>query len=256
MTKVEICNATLYLGDCREILPGIAEDAAIVSDPPYGMAWDGKVTRGKNGTGSAGPTRNYGATIVGDDEPFDPSFLLGYREVLLWGFNHFPGALDRGTGLVWIKRYDQGFGSFLSDAELAWLNKGHGVYCRRDVSLQGESSSRLHPTQKPVGIMKWCIGFVDSPTIVDPFMGSGTTGVAATQLGRRFIGIEIDPMHFETACRRIEDAFKQPDLFIAPTPEPEQASLLEHHPDCEPSPHVFPDGSTAPQCHDDCQALR
>lgn len=194
---------TIYHGDCREILPSLQGIGAIVSDPPYGMSWDGKVTRGKNGTGSAGPTRNYGTSIVGDDAPFEPSFLLGYPEVLLWGFNHFPAALTRGTALVWLKRYDTGFGSFLSDAEIAWLNKGHGVYCKRDISLQGESSTRLHPTQKPLGIMKWCLGFVEATVIADPYMGSGTSLEAAKALGRAAIGIEIEEKYCEIAAKRL-----------------------------------------------------
>jgi hypothetical protein len=191
------------------------------------MAWDGRVTRGKNGTGKAGPTRHHGQTISGDAEPFDPSHMTRQREVLLWGFNHFPQHLSRGTALVWIKRHDSGFGSFLSDAEIAWLNKGHGVYCRRDLSLQGESSNRLHPTQKPVSIMEWCLEFIDAGTVADPYMGSGTTAVACVNQGRAFIGAEIDPQHFETACRRIEAAYRQPRLFDEPAPKPVQTSLLE-----------------------------
>jgi DNA modification methylase len=201
---------TIYHGDCREILPTVG-DGAIVSDPPYGMAWDGKVTRsrlselkrgGKFGT-SAGPTRNYGATIFGDDAPFDPAFMLPYGEVILWGFNHFPQHLSRGTALVWLKRYDDGFGSFLSDAEIAWMKGGHGVYCKRDVSLQGESSQRAHPTQKPIDLMQWCIGFVKAETILDPFMGSGSTLVAAKNLGRKAIGIEIEERYCEIAAKRL-----------------------------------------------------
>jgi site-specific DNA-methyltransferase (adenine-specific) len=193
---------TIYHGDCREVLPMLGR-VAIVSDPPYGMAWDGKVTRGKNGTGKAGPTRSYGITIAGDDQPFDPGFMLGYPEVILWGFNHFPEHLSRGTALVWLKRYDDGFGSFLSDAEIAWMNSGHGVYCKRDVSLQGESSVRAHPTQKPVDLMQWCIGFVKAETICDPFMGSGTTLVAAKNLGRKALGIEIEEKYCEIAAKRL-----------------------------------------------------
>jgi site-specific DNA-methyltransferase (adenine-specific) len=220
-------GVTLHLGDCLEVLPTLGRSMAVVSDPPYGMAWDGKVTRGKNGTGKAGATRHYGTTIANDDKPFDPTPLLAFDEVLLWGFNHFPAALSKGTALVWIKRYDEGFGSFLSDAELAWFSEGHGVYCRRDVSLQGESSRRVHPTQKPVGIMEWCISFIKSRDILDPFMGSGTTGVAAVKLGRKFTGIEIDPGYFDIACRRIEAALKQPDLFIAPPKPAHQLSILD-----------------------------
>lgn len=221
-------GVTLYLGDCLEVLPTLDQSMAVVSDPPYGMAWDGKVTRGKNGTGKAGATRHYGATIANDDKPFDPTPLLAFDEVLLWGFNHFPASLQKGTALVWIKRYDEGFGSFLSDAEVAWFSEGHGVYCRRDVSLQGESSRRVHPTQKPVPIMEWCISFVKSnATILDPFMGSGTTGVAAVKLGRKFTGIEIDPDYFDIACRRIEAALKEPSFFIEPPKPIKQDSLFD-----------------------------
>jgi len=106
--------------------------------------------------------------------------------------------------LVWIKRYDEGYGSFLSDADLAWMSGGHGVYCRRDVSLQGESKNRLHPTQKPLSIMKWCIEKSKSEGIIlDPFMGSGTTLRAAKDLGRKAIGIEIEEKYCEIAAKRL-----------------------------------------------------
>ena len=193
---------TIYLGDCREVLPGLGlVHSAIVADPPYGVAWNGKITRGPNGTGSRGPTRHYGTTIEGDDVPFDPEPFLSYREVLLWGFNNFPTTLSAGTALVWIKRYDAGYGTFLSDADIAWLNTGRGVYCRRDVSLQG--AERLHPNQKPLGIMKWALGFIGSETICDPFMGSGTTLRAAKDLGRQAIGIEIEERYCEIAAKRL-----------------------------------------------------
>lgn len=213
--EVQIGNCRLLLGDCLEILPTLGKVDALVSDPPYGMDWDGRVTRGKNGTGKAGPTRHYGKRICGDARAFDPTPLLGAAgEVLLWGFNHFPSCLSKGTALVWLKRYDAGFGSFLSDAELAWLNRGHGVYCKRDVSLQGESADRAHPTQKPVSLMEWCLQFVRGATILDPFMGSGSTGVACVKLGRKFIGIEIDEGYFDIACERIRKAYAQPDMFV------------------------------------------
>jgi DNA modification methylase len=197
-----VAGITIYHADCREILPHIVADA-VVSDPPYGMNWNGKITRGKNGTGKVGPTKHFGRTIVGDSKPFNAAPFLDFPEVLLWGFNHFPHHLGPGTALVWIKRYDEGYGSFLSDAEIAWLNGGCGVYCKRDVSLQGESSNRLHPTQKPVGIMAWCLGFIKGQTILDPFMGSGTTLRAAKDLGRKAIGIEIEERYCEIAVNRL-----------------------------------------------------
>jgi site-specific DNA-methyltransferase (adenine-specific) len=197
---------TIYHGDCREILPTLEAGSVdlVLTDPPYGMRWDAKVTRGKNGTGKQGPTRNYGITIANDDNPFDPGPWLKFPKVILWGFHHFSTRLPEGTVLVWLKRYDTGFGSFLSDADLAWMKGGNGVYCKRDLSLQGESSRRLHPTQKPVNIMSWCIEKAHGgDLILDPYMGSGTTLVAAHQLGRRAIGIEIEERYCEIAAKRL-----------------------------------------------------
>ena len=226
---VIIGNATLYLGDCREILPMLGNVDAVVTDPPYGMKWDGRVSVGKNGHGAGSKSANYGKTIVGDDAPFDPTPWLIFPECIIWGSNHYGQRLPVGTTLVWIKRLDPGFGSFLSDAEIAWMKRGHGVYCKRDTSLMAETLNRYHPTQKPIGIMEWCLSFlpVDCHTILDPFMGSGTTGVACIRLGRRFIGIEIDPAYFDIACRRIEEAARQPDMFIDRPVHPKQLSLME-----------------------------
>jgi len=226
-TKVEIGSATLYLGDCMDILPALQKVDAVITDLPYGMKWDGKVTRGKNGTGKAGKTRHYGETIINDDKPFDPSFLLNFPIAIIWGMNHFPQHLQKGTCLVWLKRYDSGFGSFLSDAEVAWFSQGHGVYCFRDLSNQADSANREHPTQKPIPLMKWCIEQAGNPeTILDPFMGSGTTGVASIQLGRKFIGIEREPKYFDIACKRIEQAVAQGQLFEPEQPKQEQVSFL------------------------------
>ena len=210
-----IGDATLYLGDAREIVPGLGPVDAVVTDPPYGMAWERRVSVGRNGHGAGSKSSNFGVTIHGDDKPFDPSPWLAFPQVILWGANHYAGRLPVGTTLVWIKRMDSGFGSFLSDAEIAFKKGGHGVYCRRDTSLMGETLERAHPTQKPVGIMEWCVGMT-SGVVADPFMGSGTTGVACARLGRRFIGIEIEPRYFDIACRRIEAAYRQADLFVAP----------------------------------------
>src|SRR5208282_3892823 len=121
-------------------------------------------------------------------------------------FHHFSNNLPTGTVLVWLKRYEDGYGSFLSDADLAWMKGGHGVYCMRDVSLQAESKNRLHPTQKPEPLMRWCIGRAGCPesgVVLDPFMGSGTTLRAAKDLGRRAIGIEIEEKYCEIAAKRL-----------------------------------------------------
>lgn len=215
-------NARLILGDCREVLPTLGRVDAVVTDPPYGMAWNGKITKGRNITsGAPAKTKHYGVSIIGDDVEFDPSWLLDFPCVILWGANHFGNKLPIGTTLIWLKRLDAGFESFLSDADVAWMKGGHGVYCRRDLSLQRDAATgnRLHPTQKPVGIMEWCVGKTTG-TVIDPFMGSGTTGVACARLGRQFIGIEIHEPYFDIACRRIEAAQRQSDLFITPPAAP------------------------------------
>jgi len=219
-----IGDATLILGDCREV--ELPSTAAVVSDPPYGMGWDTKSTRftgGDHGHRRKGEGRTDWGDVIADDRPFDPVPWLAFPQVVLWGANHY--RLPTGTTLVWLKRLDPAFGSFLSDAEIGWLNRGHGVYCRRDMSLLGESSERVHPTQKPVGLMCWCVEMT-SGTVLDPFMGSGTTGVACARLGRSFIGIEIDPGYFDIACRRIEAAQRQGDLLIPRRAKPQQQARL------------------------------
>jgi site-specific DNA-methyltransferase (adenine-specific) len=232
--KEQIGEATLYLGDCREVLPTLGRVDAVVTDPPYGIGLNtdnsrfsggntASVSRHGNGVGSAN-----GARIINDNAPFDPSFLLSIPgDKIIWGWNNYPDLLPRGACLVWIKRNDEAFNSFLSDAELAWFSRGHGVYCRRDLSNNAIANDRAHPTQKPVSLMEWCLGFVpNARTILDPFMGSGTTGVACARLGRSFIGCEIEPRYFDIACRRIEDAYRQPRLFAEPAPKAKQAAML------------------------------
>ena len=226
---------TIYHADCRDVLPMLQARSVdlVLTDPPYGIDLDtdnrrfsggsaGNVARRGNGIGSAN-----GRPIINDDEPFDPSFLLTYgQHQIIWGWNHYPDKLPRGACLVWLKRNDEAFGSFLSDAETAWMSSGHGVYCRRDLSNNAIALSRVHPTQKPVSLMHWCIGFFpDAGLILDPFLGSGTTAVAAKMLGRRCIGIEIEERYCEIAAKRLEQEVLPLDV---PTPAPpRQLELTE-----------------------------
>jgi site-specific DNA-methyltransferase (adenine-specific) len=211
MTPYYDCDGiTIYHADCRDLLPGLACDL-VLTDPPYGIALNtdnsrfsggtaGNIAKRGNGVGSAN-----GKPIIGDDKPFDPSFLTSVgKSQIIWGWNHFPDMLPRGTCLVWLKRYDEAFGSFLSDAELAWMSKGHGVYCRRDLSNNSIANERLHPTQKPLGLMLWCLSFFpDAETVLDPFMGSGTTLRACKDLGKRCIGIEKEERYCAIAANRL-----------------------------------------------------
>ncbi len=216
MTRVEhIGNATLYLSDARAIVPGLVYDS-IVSDPPYGMAADTDYTRFSAGSDESRRKRGAGAKyppVFGDDEPFDPAPLLSAKQVILWGFNHFSQRLPQGGGLVWVKRKPDAFGTFLSDAELAWEKGKTGVYCFTSYP-QAMAHDRHHPTQKPVDLMQWCLRRT-AGIVCDPYMGSGSTGIAAAFEGRPFIGVEIDPAYFDIACRRIEDAQRQGSLFDA-----------------------------------------
>ena len=234
-----IGGATLYLGDCRESMPTLGDACAIVSDPPYGMAFDTDSTRYTRPSRSGRHMGNRAASfrpkradrqIPGDDRPFDPAPWLR-RESILWGANHYHQRLPKGTTLVWLKRSPQHYGTFLSDAEVGWQAGGCGVYVfyaedssgRRILEAGGQIGTgdpTAHPTQKPIALMQWCVGRVRAPVICDPYMGSGTTGVACARMGRQFVGVEIDPQYFDIACRRIEEAYRQRDMFVdAPVAE-------------------------------------
>lgn len=200
-----IGNATLYLGDARDIVPTLHSVDSLVSDPPYGIDFRQRTT---------------GARIIGDDVEFDPAHLIALNlPSVIWGVNHMSG-FPRGGRLIWVKRAVEVCApKSYSDAEIAWTNGTNQVRVIRHISdgciKQGEEQGvvRVHPSQKPVRVMDWCLDFVPQGTVLDPYMGSGTTGVAAVRRGLLFVGIEIDPDHFATACRRIEDAQRQGQLF-------------------------------------------
>jgi site-specific DNA-methyltransferase (adenine-specific) len=232
-----IGDCTLILGDCREVLPTLGKVDAVVTDPPYGIGWNTDSTRFSGSGHTRGKGKRWGA-ITGDDLAFDPLPWLQFKYVVFWGANHYAQLLPAGTTLVWVKRHPDNFGAFLSDCEIGWRKGGYGAYAfyksfsvdTRAVEAVGKAGIYVHPTQKPIELMKWCVEQLpdDASTILDPFMGSGTTGVACARMGRKFIGIEIEPKYFDIACRRIEAAYAQPDMFVeAPKPPPEQLDLME-----------------------------
>lgn len=219
---------TLIHGDGREHANNIDTDS-LITDPPYGMNWDTDNTRfsGGNQRRSADSRRcaDWGGPIHGDDEPFDPTPWLGYRHVCLWGANHYAQRLPIGTTLVWIKKYDPAFGTFLSDAEIAWVKGGHGVYCQRDCGMNGAGANmpKHHPTEKSVKIMIWCMDRARVPAdalVYDPYMGSATTAIACLRTGRRFIGREIIRRYFEAAVRRVAADIDQTAILSSPAPAP------------------------------------
>ena len=209
---VTIGAATLFLGDCRDILPTLPRVDAVVTDPPYGIGKDGQIrTTGGNGGRKAHDFLDWDSERPAQ-EVFD-SILALSDDIIIWGGNYFADILPpTGKWLVW----DKGQRINQSDGELAWTSYQGAlrikVMNRVELLIDGTD----HPTQKPLRLMKWCIGQTKNnpQTILDPFMGSGTTGVAAVQMGRKFIGIEREPKYFDIACKRIEDAQRQSDLFI------------------------------------------
>jgi len=212
-------RVTLYLGDSVKLRHLVPADAAIISDPPYGMDWDPETTRfsGGNNPAQRSAGRNDRRKVMHDDEPFDPSPWLAWERVVLWGMHHFAQRLPVGSVLTWIKRNDEAYGSFLSDAELAWMKGGYGVYCKRDLSMNAETATRIHPTQKPVPLMAWCMDKAKVPAgavVVDPYMGSASTIIAAIRTGRKAIGFEKDPEHFANAVQRVKTELAQGDLFL------------------------------------------
>jgi DNA modification methylase len=140
------------------------------------------------------------------------------REQIIWGGNYFPLPPSR-CWFVWNKP-ERNF--TLAEAELAWTNRDNVV---RVIDCARSEPDRLHPTQKPVAVMAWSVAKT-SGTVLDPFMGSGTTGVACANLGRIFIGIEREPTYFDIACRRIEQAYEQGDMFIERPKPAKQESML------------------------------
>jgi site-specific DNA-methyltransferase (adenine-specific) len=210
MTRVEkIGLATLYLGDCREIAPTLERPAAVISDPPFGIGFAAQPTKWQRRAGKA--------PEAWDDQP--GAAIETIREMAeiqaIWGGNYFSLPASRG----WLSWFKPDAPPSMASFELCWTNQDQNA--RQVVqSISATNGERCgHPTQKPVAVMKFTIAAVKVPTgglVLDPYMGSGTTGVAAVSMGHPFAGIEIDPAYFDIACRRIEAAQRQADLFVAP----------------------------------------
>lgn len=211
--REQIGLATLYLGDCRLIAPTLARPAAVISDPPYG------IDHGNSGCFSASHGWRQTREDVAWDRERPPAAWLSWLGaaadyVALWGGNYFADCLPPSMGwLIW----DKGQTDFsLADVEMAWTNRRQAtrrITVPRAV-LVAEGGD--HPTQKPISVMRFTIDKLRVPpggVILDPYMGSGSTGVAAVQMRHPFVGIEIEERYFDIALRRIADAQRQGDIF-------------------------------------------
>jgi DNA modification methylase len=207
------CGITIYHGDCREVLPTLAAGSVdlVLTDPPYGVKRD----KGFGGACAFGGGR--GAQIErrtfednwDQDRPAPEALsavVAAGRLSIVWGGNHFADVLPRATHwIVWDKLNTMpSFG----DCELAWTNSRRTSVCKVTVQwngLIGKEHGRWHPTQKPTELFQWCVSRYSESgqVILDPFMGSGTTLVAAKRLGRQAIGIELEERYCEIAAKRL-----------------------------------------------------
>ena len=230
-----IGDATLYLGDCREILPTLGKVDAVVTDPPYGIADKPMLDlpgRGGRGNNDYHPPSDWDAFI----DPALPALCSLASDTVAW-FGHWRkrDEVERAflmplrAEIVWAK--DTHVGPPCPVAmrdERIWLFAAHGIKGATfetsvwDCPIIPTWSHKHHKNEKPVLLLKRLIRFLNPLSVLDPFMGSGTTGVACVELGRKFIGIEIEERYFDIACRRIEAATRQPKL---PLPAPRPAAL-------------------------------
>ena len=216
--KVFIGDATLYQADCAALLPTLGRFGACITDPPYGLAE--KLCGGTWGKQFEGASKDW------DAKPWMPTaeFLESADKFIIWGGNYFNLPPSR----CWLVHDKTIRGMTFADAEMAWTNMDKNTRVLSYLVPRGFlGEERQHPTQKPLALMRWCIEQAGNPAdIADPFMGSGTTGVAAIQLGRKFTGIERDAGYFKIACQRIEQAYAQGQLFEPVRAKQVQESLV------------------------------
>lgn len=230
--KEVIGDCTLYQGDCMAIMPVLGNVDAVVTDPPYGIGESGKksASRGKLAKADLYDHKEWDHKTL--DQHVELAISIADHSVIFGG--NYYDLPPTSCWLVWDKK--NGASDF-ADCELAWTNlrkavrrivwEWNGFIRKGEMDKVKTPTFRQHPTQKPLGVMKWCISHLPdtSQTILDPFMGSGTTLVACAKLGRKGIGIELDPDYFDIACKRVEEAYRQPDLFVAPPSSPTQGGL-------------------------------
>lgn len=229
MTQIQIGNATLYLGDCRQILPGLlVKEDVVITDPPYG-------TGGWRRT-AAGMGSNPAAKLIReawDDGLLDWLPLAGCPVVSFWPSAHMPELMTaaKAAGFVkyrmlYMRKMDpkpQMAGRIAWSVEPIVCMSPDGFQLYGGTDFIEASSPRMnrdrdatgHPYQKPAEVMSWLVSKVRGARIADPFMGSGTTGVACAQAGRPFVGIEAERKWFDVACERIAAANSQAQLFGA-----------------------------------------
>jgi DNA modification methylase len=211
----------LILGDCLKVMPTLDRFDCLVTDPPYGVLskTGSAATRRSSGNKTSGIC-DWDISITASDIG---AILRSSNDAMIWGGCHMELPATFGY-LIWDKVCE---GLNFGEVEYCWTTRKFAPRMFR-FRAAGMDGGKQHPTQKPIAVMKWCLGFLpDAKTILDPFMGSGTTLVACQKLGRMGTGIELDPDYFQIACDRVQKAADQPDLFIKPPkPRPKQETLI------------------------------
>lgn len=227
--KEVIGECHLYLGDCAEIMPTLGMVDAVVTDPPYGVGEaGGEKNRYKTGR-TRFETPKHEDLGWDNERPSKETFDHIRSAAPIWmifGGNYFADLLPPSMGWMY---WDKKMGGDFSDGELIYTNRRAAVRSFSMHAFSGLQGGKLrqHPTQKPLGVMEWCLSYIpDAKNILDPFMGSGTTGVACVKAGRSFIGIEQHEPYFEIACERIRKAYAQPDMFVQRPAEPKQEAFI------------------------------
>lgn len=231
-TRVEqIGDCTLMLGDNRDVLPTLQQCDLLLTDPPYGIGESNEknLSRSTPTTKALAKATDYG-TYAWDQETVAQGAIdlavSKARWAAIFGGNYYTLPATS-CWLVWDKvNGDNDF----ADCELAWTNWPKAVrriHWQWHGMIRKGREERFHPTQKPLGVMEWALGLAPaSRSVLDPWMGSGTTGVACAKTGRTFVGIEREERYFEVACKRIRDAYAAPDMFVERPAPPQQMSLL------------------------------
>lgn len=210
MRVERIGRATLYLADCADLLPDLPKVDAIITDPPYGL---GDKWQGGGGSKKTSWRFNPDEARDWDREPNDAVYPMVEicEQVIVWGGNYYNLPVSR-CWLVWDKKQNDEWTT--GQAELAWTSLDRPIRTFRFAQCeQANEGPKVHPTQKPLALMTWCLKWVTGDSVLDPFMGSGTTGIAALRAGRSFIGVEVRREYFDLACERITNAQRQERLF-------------------------------------------
>jgi site-specific DNA-methyltransferase (adenine-specific) len=225
--KVVIGDATLYLSDCREVLPLLPVHDLILTDPPFGM---GNFVQTDGNVRGRGDFR--GKRVAWNDAPPDEAVFALIREKskhrVIWGANFFNCFEEDGGAIVWLKRQPMPNFSKADIAACTHYKKTETVeipWTNFTVTRDAETD---HPCERPVRLYEWCLDYMPKgKTVCDPFMGSGSVGVAALRMGRMFTGIERDRRYFDACCERISRAQAQGQMFAPEVVTPVQIGISE-----------------------------